>query len=121
MHLLNENVLIRCKLFYKKGGDFKEKGVGTLHLKKIKDDKTQLLIRADTSLGIILLNIILSSQLMIQRLGDNNVVLVCIPNPPIDPNTPPVLTSMLLRVKTETEADELLAKLNEAKKDSDQC
>ncbi|XP_057379784.1 nuclear pore complex protein Nup50-like [Daphnia carinata] len=107
---------IRCKLFYKKDNNYTEKGVGTLHLKKIKDDKTQLVIRADTSLGNILLNIILNPQLTTQRVGKNNVMFVCIPNPPIDPKTPPAPTPMLLRVKTDTEADELLAKLNEAKK-----
>ncbi|XP_046645234.1 nuclear pore complex protein Nup50-like [Daphnia pulicaria] len=107
---------IRCKLFYKKDANYTEKGVGTMHLKKVKDDKTQLVIRADTSLGNILLNIILNPQITTQRIGKNNVMLVCIPNPPIDPKTPPVPTPMLLRVKTDTEADELLAKLNEAKK-----
>ncbi|KZS11118.1 Nuclear pore complex protein Nup50 [Daphnia magna] len=107
---------IRCKLFYKKDNNYTEKGVGTLHLKKVKDEKTQLVIRADTSLGNILLNIILNPQLTTQRVGKNNVMFVCIPNPPIDPKTPPAPTPMLLRVKTDTEADELLAKLNEAKK-----
>lgn len=107
---------IRCKLFYKKDNNYTEKGVGTMHLKKVNDDKTQLVIRADTSLGNILLNIILNPQITTQRIGKNNVMLVCIPNPPIDPKTPPAPTPMLLRVKTDTEADELLAKLNEAKK-----
>lgn len=44
-------VLRRCKLFYKKDNEFKEKGVGTLHLKPTANQKTQLLVRADTSLG----------------------------------------------------------------------
>lgn len=109
-------VCSRCKLFYKKDNSYTEKGVGMLHLKKVKDDKTQLVIRADTSLGNILLNILLNPQLTTQRVGKNNVMLVCVPNPPIDPKTPPVPTPMLLRVKTDVEADELLATLNEAKK-----
>lgn len=41
----------RCKLFYKKDNEFKEKGVGTLHLKPTTNQKTQLLVRADTNLG----------------------------------------------------------------------
>lgn len=41
----------RCKLFYKKDAEFKEKGVGTLHLKVTEHGKTQLIIRADTNLG----------------------------------------------------------------------
>ncbi|XP_042171822.1 nuclear pore complex protein Nup50 isoform X4 [Oncorhynchus tshawytscha] len=40
----------KCKLFYKKETEFKEKGVGTLHLKTTSDGKTQLLVRADTNL-----------------------------------------------------------------------
>lgn len=41
----------RCKLFYKKESEFKEKGVGTLHLKLVSEGKLQLLVRADTNLG----------------------------------------------------------------------
>nr|XP_019968871.1 PREDICTED: nuclear pore complex protein Nup50 [Paralichthys olivaceus] len=41
----------KCKMFYKKDSEFKEKGVGTLHLKQIEDGKTQMVIRADTNLG----------------------------------------------------------------------
>lgn len=42
----------KCKLFYKKDNEFKEKGVGTLHLKPAGNEKTQLLVRADTNLGL---------------------------------------------------------------------
>jgi nuclear pore complex protein Nup50 len=52
-----------------------------------------------------------------QRQGKNNVFLVCVPNPPINPkdegSTTPV--PMLLRVKTAEDADELLAKIEEMK------
>lgn len=41
----------RCKLFYKKESEFKEKGVGTLHLKLTEQGKTQMIVRADTNLG----------------------------------------------------------------------
>lgn len=106
--------LSRCKLFYKKDATFAEKGVGMLHLKKIKEDKTQLVVRADTSLGNILLNIMLPPNMSIVKQGKNNVMIVCIPNPPIDPKTPPAPTPMLLRVKTSEDADDLIAKLTEA-------
>lgn len=46
-------MFFRCKLFYKKDSEFKEKGVGTLHLKQTDDGKTQMIIRADTNLGKI--------------------------------------------------------------------
>ena len=38
-------------MFYKKDSEFKEKGVGTLHLKQTAEGKTQMIIRADTNLG----------------------------------------------------------------------
>lgn len=38
-------------MFYKKDSEFKEKGVGTLHLKKTAEGKIQMVIRADTNLG----------------------------------------------------------------------
>lgn len=40
-------------MFYKKDSEFKEKGVGTLHLKQTAEGKTQMIIRADTNLGKI--------------------------------------------------------------------
>ncbi|XP_044085257.1 nuclear pore complex protein Nup50 isoform X1 [Neovison vison] len=43
----------KCKLFYKKDNEFKEKGVGTLHLKPTATQKTQLLVRADTNLVLL--------------------------------------------------------------------
>ncbi|XP_014664255.1 PREDICTED: nuclear pore complex protein Nup50-like [Priapulus caudatus] len=106
----------RCKLFYKgKDGKFIEKGVGNLHLKP-SNEKTQVVIRADTSLGNILFNIILTSSMPVSRIGKNNVALVCIPNPPADPKDDPSQTvMMLIRVKTSEEADDLLKKLEECK------
>uniref|UniRef100_A0A182Q2K0 RanBD1 domain-containing protein n=1 Tax=Anopheles farauti TaxID=69004 RepID=A0A182Q2K0_9DIPT len=92
----------RCKLFVKTGGAYSDRGVGTLHVKKV-DGKVQVLVRADTSLGNILLNIILNESVPLQRMGKNNVMMICLPTP--DSKPPP--TSVLLRVKTTEEADEL--------------
>ncbi|CAN2391789.1 Ran GTPase binding [Pristimantis euphronides] len=105
----------KCKLFYKKENEFKEKGVGTLHLKNLADQKTQLLIRADTNLGNILLNILVQPSMPCSRTGKNNVVIVCIPNPPIDEKNPNVPITMLIRVKTNEDADELQKILLEKK------
>jgi len=108
----------KCKLFYKKDGNYVEKGVGMLYLKTVEGGKTQLLIRADTNLGNVLLNILLSPQMPTTRVGKNNVMLVCVPNPPVDPKSD---TSepcpMLIRVKTTDDADELKAKLDENKEE----
>ncbi|KAM7293469.1 nuclear pore complex protein Nup50 isoform X1 [Ixodes scapularis] len=105
----------RCKLFHKKGDGYVERGVGTLYVKSL-NGRHQLLLRADTSLGNILLNILLAPTLPVSRLGKNNVALVCVPNPPMDPNeTSPAPTTLLLRVRTAEDADELRDTLNRYK------
>ncbi|XP_073506159.1 nuclear pore complex protein Nup50 [Phyllobates terribilis] len=97
----------KCKLFYKKDNEFKEKGVGTLHLKTLGDQKVQLLIRADTNLGNILLNILVQPSMPCSRMGKNNVMIVCVPNPPINEKNQTVPATMLIRVKATEDADEL--------------
>ncbi|XP_030304715.1 nuclear pore complex protein Nup50 [Calypte anna] len=97
----------KCKLFYKKDNEYKEKGVGTLHLKPAGNEKTQLLVRADTNLGNILLNVLIPPKMPCTRTGKNNVLIVCVPNPPIDEKNPAVPVTMLIRVKTSEDADEL--------------
>ncbi|XP_014361852.2 nuclear pore complex protein Nup50 [Papilio machaon] len=102
----------RCKIFIKKDNNFVDKGVGTLYIKKINDsEKHQLLVRANTNLGNILLNLVLTSSIPTQRMGKNNVMLVCIPTPEAKP--PPV--PILIRVKTSEEADDLLNTLDKYK------
>ncbi|KPJ01886.1 Nuclear pore complex protein Nup50 [Papilio xuthus] len=101
-----------CKIFIKKDNNFVDKGVGTLYIKKINDsEKHQLLVRANTNLGNILLNLVLTSSIPTQRMGKNNVMLVCIPTPEAKP--PPV--PILIRVKTSEEADDLLNTLDKYK------
>ncbi|XP_012696842.2 nuclear pore complex protein Nup50 [Clupea harengus] len=97
----------KCKLFYKKESEFKEKGVGTLHLKTVAEGKLQLLVRADTNLGNILLNIMVSPTMPCSRTGKNNVMVVCVPNPPVDDKNPTTPVPMLIRIKTGEDADEL--------------
>lgn len=109
---------IKCKLFYQKDGTWTERGIGHLHLKEI-DDKAQLLVRADTNLGNILLNIMLSSSIPLKRQGKNNVSLICVPNPPINPKDDPATpVPMLIRVKTAEDADQLLEKMDEIRNKS---
>lgn len=102
----------KCKVFVKKDGNFVDKGVGTLYIKKVEESgKHQLLVRANTNLGNVLVNLILASAIPTQRMGKNNVMMVCIPTP--DAKPPP--TPILIRVKTSEEADELLATLDKYK------
>lgn len=103
----------RCKLFVKKEGKFTDRGVGNLFLKPVPDnDKVQLIMRADTSLGNLLCNLILSTNIPMQRMGNKDVMLVCIPTP--DSKPPPV--PILFRLKSSEEADELLRTLEKHRK-----
>uniref|UniRef100_A0ACB8EBF9 Uncharacterized protein n=1 Tax=Sphaerodactylus townsendi TaxID=933632 RepID=A0ACB8EBF9_9SAUR len=80
----------KCKLFYKKDNEFKEK-------------------------GNVLLNILVPPNMPCSRTGKNNVLIVCIPNPPIDEKNATVPVPILIRVKTSEDADELHKILTEEK------
>lgn len=107
-------LLSRCKVFFKQDNAYSDRGIGNLFLKPVDGGKTQLIVRADTSLGNVLLNFIVGSSLPIQRIGTNNVAVVCIPTP--DTKPPPV--TVLLRVKTSDDADELFKTLEKHKKEA---
>jgi len=112
---------VRCKLFYKKDKEFAEKGLGMLYLKKVDaheeegNAKTQLLVRADTNLGNILLNILLNKQMNLVK-RNNCIQFVCIPNPEIPGVTAGSPVSMLVKVKNADQAnileDELKKRIN---------
>lgn len=101
----------RCKVFVKDDGQYKDRGTGTLYLKNVKGDKVQLIVRADTNLGNILLNFLLSVDFPAERLK-NNVVIVCIPTPESDQKP----RSVLIRVKTEDDAKELFEEIKKYQK-----
>lgn len=105
-------------MFIKKDAqNYGDLGVGTLFVKPVSEEKYQLIVRADTSLGNILVNVILNSAIPTQRLGKNNVMIICVPTPPpAGSNTPQTPSTVLLRVKTSEEADELLKVLEKYKK-----
>lgn len=65
--------------------------------------------------GNILLNILLQASMPVSRLGKNNVMVVCVPNPPVDSSQPDKPVPLLIRVKTSEDADELLGILEEKK------
>jgi len=102
----------KCKLFYKKADSYVERGLGNIHLKMTEDKKLQMVVRAATSLGNILLNVLVTPETPVERLGKNNVMIVTIPNPPIEKkesDQKPV--TFLIRVKTAEDADELKDKI----------
>lgn len=49
------------------------------------------------------------------RTGKNNVLIVCVPNPPLDEKSAGAPATMLIRVKTSEDADELHRVLLEKK------
>merc|ERR1712210_206511 len=100
----------KCKLFYKEDA-YVEKGLGTIHLKLTDEKKVQVVVRAGTSLGNILLNVLISEGIPVERVGKNNVMVICVPNPPIDLKADPQPTTFLIRVKTSEEADEMKEKM----------
>ncbi|XP_030845057.1 nuclear pore complex protein Nup50 [Strongylocentrotus purpuratus] len=124
----------RCKIFYKKESEFKERGVGMLHIKDT-GGSAQLLIRADTTLGNVILNVGVTSGMLPhftkQGKNKNNVMMLSPLNPPADKKCPkckknylnpqestaceegcnPDATPLLLRVKTEADADKLIEQI----------
>jgi len=99
----------RCKLFEKREGSFKERGIGVLYINELKTGKYQIVIRADNTLGTVLMNTHLNSAIPVQKSGKNNVLTV---DPTGDGGK---AISVLIRVKTGEDADELIEKLNEFK------
>merc|ERR1719500_235132 len=83
---------------------YTERGLGTIHLKLTDEKKVQVVVRAGTSLGNILLNVLIVGGVPVERVGKNNVMVICVPNPPIDLKADPQPTTFLIRVKTSEEA-----------------
>lgn len=50
---------------------------------------------------------LVSPNMPCTRTGKNNVLIVCVPNPPLDDKNPSVPVPLLVRVKTAEDADEL--------------
>ena len=79
-----------------------------LHLKKLEGEekdhlKTQLLVRAETNLGNILLNILLNKQMNLVK-RNNCIQFVCVPNPEIPGLTAGSPVTMLVKVKNADQA-----------------
>ncbi len=103
---------VRAKLFYKKGAEYCELGVGTLKIETSGDKAVRLLLRNDTSVGKVILNVRITNGIPVSSKG-NNVFVVCMPNPPLTkkPDDSPV--SYLIRVKTAQLAEKLLTTMKD--------
>jgi len=96
----------KSKIFYLKDGNYKEIGVGLLFVKPLENDKASILVRADNTLGNILLNVAIPPSPAPVKQGKNNCLLPVVPNPPIEGVEGAV--PLLIRVKTSDDADELI-------------
>jgi len=96
----------KSKIFYLKDGNYKEIGVGLLFVKPLENDKASILVRADNTLGNILLNVAIPPSPAPVKQGKNNCLLPVVPNPPIEGIEGAV--PLLIRVKTSDDADELI-------------
>jgi len=94
----------RVKLYGKGPQGFNDKGVGQLYVKKLGSGKYQIVVRADNSLGTILLNMIMPKNLPLTLKPKG--VLTC---DPTGENGKPLM--ILIRVKTDDDAKQLLKKL----------
>lgn len=100
---------VRAKLFYKKESEYVEVGVGTLKVLTSASSKgfVQLLMRNDTSLGNVMLNVKLSGDMPLSK-SKKAVLVVCPrPNPPLSALGDAPVT-YLLRVKTDESAEQLM-------------
>ena len=97
---------VRAKLFYKKESEFVDLGVGNLKVQSSSKGMVHLLMRNDTSLGTVLLNVKVSGDMPVSC-SKKSVLVVCpTPNPPLSVGEGPV--TYLLRVKTTELAEQLL-------------
>ena len=97
---------VRAKLFYKKAEEFSELGIGSLKVQSSSGQSVRLLLRNDTSLGNILMNVKLTSNVPMTR-NKNNLMIVCPANPPLGKDSDDKAVTYLIRVKTEELATHL--------------
>ena len=103
---------VKSKLFYKKGTQYVELGIGILHVETPEQGSgVRLLLRNTTTIGQVLLNIRLTPSLPLS-VQKNNLLVVSIPNPPLsvgDEVKEQQPVTYLIRVKTHEIASQLLS------------
>lgn len=103
---------VRAKLYYKKDSEYTELGVGALKVQKLSDNTVCLLLRNDTSLGTVLLNIRVTAEIPVTSKA-NYVIVISSPNPPLSKDADNAPVSYLIRMKTSQLAEKLLTTLKE--------
>lgn len=105
----------KAKLFYKKADEYVELGVGNLKVVNSDGQTVQLLMRNDTSIGNVMLNVRLTPEIPMM-LNKNNVIVVCPPNPPIGKSEDKESLTYLIRVKTAQQAEQLYSTIKDTLK-----
>ncbi len=104
---------LRAKLFYKKQDEYTELGVGTLKVQSSNGQSVCLLLRNDTSIGNILLNVRVTGDVPM-TLTKNNLIVVCPANPPLGKGAGEGgVVTYLIRVKTAQLAEKLHSTIKE--------
>ena len=104
---------LRAKLFYKKQDEYTELGVGTLKVQSSNGQSVCLLLRNDTSIGNILMNVRVTADVPM-TLTKNNVIVVCPANPPLGKGAGEGgVVTYLIRVKTAQLAEKLHTTIKE--------
>ncbi|KRZ79146.1 Nuclear pore complex protein Nup50 [Trichinella papuae] len=105
----------KCKLYFKQDKEFVLKGIGFVYLKPNDNGKVQLIIRDNTALGNLYLNIFLDELTPCQKINKNKIMLAAVPNPPIEGKSEDEAVTYLINMKSEKEADTLFDLINKAK------
>ena len=104
---------LRAKLFYKKQDEYTELGVGTLKVQSSSGQSVCLLLRNDTTIGNILMNVRVTTDVPM-TLTKNNLIVVCPANPPLGKGAGEGgVVTYLIRVKTAQLAEKLHSTIKE--------
>jgi len=97
----------RCKVFHKVAHQFESRGIGQLYVQKTDDGSHRILVRADNSMGNILLNMKLTSDIPLSLNLEKKQVIT------IDPHKPCPISFM---VKTTDQAQDLFDVMDKCQK-----
>ena len=124
LKLDTENTVFTCnsKVFMKRSDSFADIGICILRVRKNPNsNKTQLLVRNNTTFARIIINIIITSTTPISKSREKEIIIIC-PKQETDSsdkdggNQVLEMDTFLIRVKTPALASTLYALLDEAKR-----
>ncbi|CAD5113650.1 DgyrCDS2811 [Dimorphilus gyrociliatus] len=105
---------VKVKMYFMIEKTWMDRGTGMAFLKPL-ENSAQLIVRAENTLGTIMLNNVLKKELKMTKSGDKAFSFVTVPNPPVEPKNPEKAFPILLRVKTKELRDEFLKNIDEMK------